>query len=152
MKIIALFLFLVAGCARSLVPGYEKPIAYYRPPSGLVWKVHIASQWRVSWECQKVHPWIPLLPLFAHGCTTDNREIWVIDSWAISKHECGHAKALDEGGSQALEWIKDITYDWNVTNAIFLATLPVPARDKPCGEDADGTSKSRWAILPSVDP
>ena len=140
----------VAGCTRSLVPGWEKPVAYFRPPSGLVWKIHVTNQWRVSWECQKEHWFVPIIPLFAYGCTTNKRELWVIDSWVASNHECAHIKKLDNGRGEFPEWAKDILYKWHIDNVAFLLTFPIPAREKPCGDGVDSDTKSRWIILPSV--
>src|SRR3990167_4452251 len=146
MKKLALLCLFLTGCAASLVPGYEKPTTYYRGPSGLPWKIHVASQWKVSWECNKD---TAVFGLFVHGCTLPaKREVWTIDSWTIAAHECRHVNAMEEGGGETKEWIKDIAYDWWMTNAAFAVSLPFPARAKPCGEDFDGSTKSRWSILP----
>ena len=149
MKKLALLCLFLTGCAASLVPGYEKPTSYYRGPSRLPWKIHVVSQWRVWWECG--FPWSVVA--MSLGCTNpDDRQVWMINSLALEYHECSHVNALEEGGTERKEWIKDATYGWVLLNVGLAATLPVPAREKPCGPDFDGSTSSKWTILPSALP
>jgi hypothetical protein len=135
--LLALFL---SGCAASLVPGYEREPVIYRWHSQMPWRINVASQWRVWAECG---------PLF-HGCTNpETREVWAIDSLAVVTHECRHVRALEEGATEIAEWAKDLTYGWVIDNTFFILTAPLPAPEKPCGDDYvyGSDPNSRWTML-----
>lgn len=136
--------FLLSGCAASLVPGYER-LSIYRDETGVPWRINVVDQARVWSECG------PLL----YGCTDPVRlTVWMIDSWTVAQHECAHVREIEQGNSQGGEWLKDLAYGWIVSNALFTLTMPIPAAQKPCGEDyaysdSDHTN-GKWVRLPSI--
>ena len=139
MKTLIIALLLLTGCAQSLIPGHYRE-ATYRGPSMVPWKIHIADQYTVWWKCFPVPA--------AYGCTDPKTHtVWAIDSLAILLHECDHVHAIEEGTSELVETVKDLAYGWAIGNAMFAATLPFPALERPCGEDYVEGDKTRWVRL-----
>ena len=147
--LVGLSALVFGGCAASLVPGHRKE-SLYQWHSGMPWQIHIADQYTVSLKCNEA---IPGLGLFTYGCTVPkSREVWMIDSWVVSQHECRHLQQMDSGEDSATEWIQDITFRWLLDNLLFSLTWPFPAEEKPCGDDYvyGADPDSRWVRLPTV--
>ena len=149
IKIFIVSLLFLSGCAASLVPGHYRESLYHWH-SGMPWRIYIADQYTVSLKCNEA---MPAFGIFVNGCSIPKtREVWTIDSLVISLHECNHIRQMDSGGDLTTEWIQDITFRWWLDNLLFSLTWPVPAADKPCGEDYvyGSDPNSRWVRLPSV--
>lgn len=130
MKKLVILALLSSGCAMSLVPGWRKPPTTFSS-NGSEWTINVASWYEVQWRCG-----LGFLALGgALGCADQvTKTVWAINNPAVMWHECNHIDGLEKGGSELTEWIKDIFYGWHINNALFLATLPLPASENPCND------------------
>jgi hypothetical protein len=106
--------------------------ALFVTPHGHVWQINIASRERVAKECEHSQ---------RLGCVIIEPlkwgQMWTVDSFAVSLHECAHIFALDSGMTVA-----EIEAQERADGAPFsvnnlLKQYPNRrAMGKPCGPDA----------------
>ncbi len=89
-----------------------------------VWTIHIVSILKVWDKCS---------PLFVACTIPETREVWTIDNPGALWHECQHVRALEAGGNEAIEWVKDLTYGWPLGNIAMILTAPFSAGEPTCG-------------------
>lgn len=151
-RVISLFLLglLLPSCTASLIPGYHREVLYHWH-SGTPWRIYVVDQFTVSAKCNEA---IPGLGIFVNGCTVaKSREIWMIDSLVVAQHECTHLRQIDSRENDVVgEWIKDLTIGWLLDSALLAVAWPIPAGEKPCGEDYvyGSDPNSRWVKLPTA--